>query len=161
VERRRTLEVRIERIGATVVLELHGRLTVEAGPGGLRGLACWIATFCGGFVLVDLGNLLQLDCSGIGQLVELRNEVCRSAGAFAVANVTPREKRLLQHLGLFSVLHVFDSRRDALSWFREAAAQRRVILIHTARAAGGGQVPLGSKWSLNLPMSDSSTGTTG
>lgn len=140
---RRTLDVRAERIGSTVVVDLHGRLTVEASPCRLRGLAGLMAGFCGGLMVVDVSNVRQLDCSGIGQLVRLRNEVCQSGGAFAVVNVEHRQKRLLQAVGLFTVLHVFNRRQDAQSWFRTAAAEHRVILIHTARATGGGHGLLG------------------
>jgi anti-anti-sigma factor len=131
---RRNLEVRTERIESSVVVFLHGRLTVEAGPCCLQGLARWMARIGGRFMVVDLGNVAQLDCSGIGQLVQLRNAVCQSGGAFALVNVECRQKRLMQLVGLFTVLHVFGGLEGALSWFREATAQRHVILIQTARS---------------------------
>jgi len=74
-------------------------------------------------VVLDLGNVGQLDCSGIGQLVQLNNHVCGSGGAFALLNVEPRQKRLLRILGLLTVLRVLDLRQEAITLGRSAAAR--------------------------------------
>jgi hypothetical protein len=75
-------------------------------------------------VVLDLGNVGQLDCAGIGQLVELSNQVCGSGGALTLLNVEHRQKRLLQLLELLAVLGVPDSRQEAITRCRSAAAWR-------------------------------------
>jgi anti-anti-sigma factor len=66
-------------------------------------------------VVLDLANVWQLDCSGIGQLVELRRRVCDSGGVFSMVNVGPRPRRLLALLGLLGVLPVFATPEEAVT----------------------------------------------
>jgi anti-anti-sigma factor len=108
-----------------VVLHLEGRLTLEADTHQLHELVRSIVRFGPCNVVLDLGNVWQLDCSGIGQLVQLRNRVCGSGGVFTLVNVERRQKRLLQILGLLAVLPVFDSRQEAIMGCRSAAAAAR------------------------------------
>lgn len=66
-------------------------------------------------VVLDLGNVWQLDCSGIGQLVELSGQVHDSGGVFSLVKVEPRQKHLLALLGLLRVLPVFASQEEAIT----------------------------------------------
>ncbi|HSD29557.1 MAG TPA: STAS domain-containing protein [Vicinamibacteria bacterium] len=107
----------MERAGPAVVFHLEkGRLVIEEDTGELHDLVHAVALFdpgCG--VIVDLQKLRQLDCSGIGQLVQLRGEVCDSGGVFSLVNVAPRHRRLLDLLGLLRVLPVFASQEEAIT----------------------------------------------
>lgn len=116
------MRVRGERVGSAVVLHLEGRLTLEADTHRLHELVRSIVRFGPCNVVLDLGNVWQLDCSGIGQLVQLRNQVCGSSGVFALVNVERRQKRILQILGLLTVLRVVNSRQEAITGCRSAAA---------------------------------------
>ncbi len=118
------MDLRLERAGPAVVFHLEkGRLVVEEDTGELHDLVRALALFdpgCG--VVLDLRKLGQLDCSGIGQLVQLRGEVCDSGGIFSLVNVAPRHKRLLDLLGLLRVLPVFASQEEAITacWSAQA-----------------------------------------
>jgi anti-anti-sigma factor len=112
------MTVRAERAGSTVVLHLEGpgaRLTVEEDTRELheRVWAITRASPCN--VVLDLGGLRQIDCSGIGQLVQLHERVCETGGLFSLANVERRQKLLLQILGLLRLFPVFDSRDEAIT----------------------------------------------
>jgi anti-anti-sigma factor len=116
------MRVRAERVDSAWVLHLEGRLAVEEDTRQLHELVRSMTHFCPCNVVLDLGNVGQLDCSGIGQLVQLNNQVCGSGGAFALLNVERRQKRLLQLLGLLAVLRVCDRRQEAITGCRSAAA---------------------------------------
>ncbi len=110
-----SLRVRGERVGsATVVLHLEGRLTLEADTLQLHELVRAISQFGPCHVILDFGDVGQLDCSGIGQLVQLRNLVCGADRVFALINVDRRQQRILEILGLLTVLRVAGSREKAI-----------------------------------------------
>jgi stage II sporulation protein AA (anti-sigma F factor antagonist) len=119
-----TMEVRAERAGSAVVVHLEGgRLVVEEDTHRLHELVRTVTSLdhaCS--VVLDLEKVWQLDCSGIGQLVELSGQVCESGGVFSLVNVGPRPKRLLAMLGLLRVLPVFASWEEAVtaSWSAKA-----------------------------------------
>jgi len=114
---RPTMEMRLERTGSTVVVHLEGgRLVVEEDTRELHDLVRAITILdpsCS--VILDLAKVWQLDCSGIGQLVQLGNLVCESGGVFSLVDVGPRQKRLLSVLGLLKVLPVFANRDEAIT----------------------------------------------
>jgi anti-anti-sigma factor len=125
------MEVRAERAGPAVVVRLGGgRLVVEEDTQELHDLVQTVISLDQGCsVVLDLQKVWQLDCSGIGQLVDLGNQVCDGGGVFSLVNVAPRLKRLLALLGLLGVLPVFGSRGEAITacWSAKArgCAQRR------------------------------------
>jgi len=118
------MEVRAERAGPAVVVHLEGgRLVVEEDTQELRDLVQAVTLVDEGCsVVLDLEKVWQLDCSGIGQLVELGNQVRELGGVFSLVNVGPRPRHLLALLGLLKVLPVFASREEAItaSWSARA-----------------------------------------
>lgn len=109
------MRVRAEREGAVVVLHLEGRLTIEEDghllPERVRSMTDGEPRD----VVLDFGRVRQLDCSGIGQLVELYHQVRDAGGLFSLVNVEHRQKRLLAMLGLLRVFPVFATREEALT----------------------------------------------
>jgi anti-anti-sigma factor len=116
------MRVRAERVDSAWVLHLEGRLTVEEDTRQLHELVGSMTRFDPCNVVLDFGNVGQLDCSGIGQLVQLDNQVRGSGGALTLLNVENRQKRLLQLLGLLTVFRVCDRRQEAITGCRNAAA---------------------------------------
>jgi len=117
------LHVRVRRSGSIVVLDLKGRLTVEGEIERLSRVTQWLPRLGGTLLMLDLKDVQHLDCSGIGQLVELRNNIHILGGIVVLVNVHGRQRRLLQLVQLLPVLPVFGSRQEALSWFQETTAQ--------------------------------------
>jgi anti-anti-sigma factor len=121
------MQVRVEHLGPAVVLDLDGRLTIDEDTRGLHELVRSTARTGSGDIVLDLGGVLQLDCAGIGQLLEVRDELRAWGGSLALVNVAPRDRRLLQLFGLGSVLRVFENRAAmlaaAMGW-RAPAADR-------------------------------------
>ena len=118
------MDLRLERAGPAAVFHVEkGRLVIDEDTGELHDLVHAVALFDpGGGVVLDLKKLGQLDCSGIGQLVQLMEEVCDSGGILSLVNVAPRHKRLLDLLGLLRVLPVFASQEEAITacWSAQA-----------------------------------------
>lgn len=119
------LDVRAEKVDSAIVVDLEGRLTVEADTHRLDDLVRSATGLDVRHVVLDLGHVGQLDCSGIGRLVQLRNQVCARGSTFTLVNVERRQRKLLELAGLLAVFTVFDSRQEALTWCRNSAAAAR------------------------------------
>jgi len=128
------MDLRLERAGPAVVFHVErGRLVVDEDTAELHDLVQAVTVFDPGCSLViDLAKLNQLDCSGIGQLMQIRQRICDLGGIFGLLNVSPWHKRLLGILGLLRVLPVFASLDQAVTacWSlqarRDIERQRRV-----------------------------------
>ncbi len=117
------MQVTTGRFGLTVVLHLDGRLTAEADTRVLDDLLQSFAALGPCQVVLDLDNVPQLDCSGIGRLVHLRNRICEAGGAFGLINVHPRLGSLLRMAGLLEAIPMFDDRSEARTWRRRTAGR--------------------------------------
>jgi anti-anti-sigma factor len=121
------MDLRLERAGPAVVFHVEkGRLVIDEDTGELHDLVRALTIFdpgCG--VVLDLAKLHDLDCSGIGQLMQMRRQICDLGGVFTLASVAPQHRRLLEVLHLLPVLPVFASPEEA------------VTACWSARARGG------------------------
>jgi anti-anti-sigma factor len=122
------MDLKLERAGPAVVFHVDkGRLVVDEDTAELHDLVQAVTVFDPGCSLViDLARLNQLDCSGIGQLVQIRSRICDLGGLFGLLNVSPRHKRLLGILGLLRVLPVFASMDEAVTACWSLQARRDV-----------------------------------
>ena len=110
------MEIRAERQGSAVVLNLDGPLTAEADTYRLRELVASLARLDSSRLVLDLSNVEQIDSFGVGQLVALYNEIRPRGVALTLVNVDCRQKRLLEVAGLGRVFPVFGTRQEALTY---------------------------------------------
>jgi anti-anti-sigma factor len=114
-----------ERQGAAVVLDLQGPLTAEVDTVRLHELAGSLVEPGASALVLDLGHVPNLDSYGVGQLVSLYNEVTPLGVTLTLVNVERHQKRLLELSGLLAVLHVVDSRQEALTFGGNVPALRQ------------------------------------
>jgi anti-anti-sigma factor len=107
--------------GPAVFFRLAGSLTVTANINGLRAAIGAVSDQAVRGVFLDLGRITRLDCSGIGELLQLRSLVVTSGRSFGLVNVGGRERRLLELARLAAVLGIHDSPADALRSIAAAA----------------------------------------
>ena len=107
-QERLTPRINLRQWDATVVLEVFGRLTVEAR---IQSMVDLTELMTGGgrcLLVLDLRGVSQMDCTGIGQLVKLFVKVRRLGGRFALLNVQRRQRRLLHTSGLLALFPAFE-----------------------------------------------------
>ena len=121
------MTVQAERAGSVVVFDLEGSLTIEADMRRLDELVWSMTRFVPRHVILDLGKVQRLDCSGIGALVALHNRVRRSGGVLTLVRVNDRQRRLLQMVGLLTVFRICDSPQEALGTSRTAVARPSLV----------------------------------
>lgn len=117
------MKVRTERVGSTFLLDLEGRLTAGADTHQLNEAIREIPLRDVGRVVFDFAKVEQLDCSGIGQLVQTCDPVRAAGRTLILINVERRVKRLLQMAGLLAVFEVLDSRQKAMPGCESEALQ--------------------------------------
>lgn len=102
-----------ERVGSAVILHLDGRLTVESGDGWMQA-TCDAGTRAGvRHVLLQMKRVRQLDCTGIGQLLRLREQYHQAHRTCALVAVDACQRRLLELAGLHRVFRMFDDCDEA------------------------------------------------
>jgi stage II sporulation protein AA (anti-sigma F factor antagonist) len=107
------MELRTERVESAVILHLDGRLTVETGAGWLRDAGRAVRGHGVRHVLIDMGKVSQIDCSGIGQLLQFRQQAHEARRTLALVDVGRRPKRVLEMSGLLHVFRVFGGCEEA------------------------------------------------
>ena len=120
------MDIRGERQGSAVVLNLDGALTAEVDTVRLHELAGSLVRPGASSLVLDLGHVQDLDSYGVGQLVSLYNEVTPLGISLTLVHVERHQRRLLELSGLLSVLHVVDDRQAAL----EGAGNVPATLTH-------------------------------
>ena len=109
------MDIRGERQGSAVVLNLDGSLTAETDTVRLHQLAGSLVGPGASSLVLDLGHVQNLDSYGVGQLVSIYNEVAPLGVTLTLVNVERHQKRLLELSGLLSVLHVVDGGQEAMA----------------------------------------------
>ncbi len=122
------MKVRAERAGPTVIVHLDGgRLVVEEDMQELHDLVRTVTCLDDGCsVVLDLGKVWQLDCAGIGQLVELGARSASWAASSRWSTWDPGRSVSWVMLGLLRVLPVFASREEAITACWSAKARSGV-----------------------------------
>jgi hypothetical protein len=59
-------------------------------------------------MVLNLEHVSRLDCTGIGELVALHCAVQEMGGVLSLVNVQPRQKKMLEVVGLLRALNVHD-----------------------------------------------------
>ncbi len=101
------LQIKLRECEETVVLEVVGRLIIEAPAPPLVDLAGLMPDRGRRLLVLDLRGVSQMDCSGIGQLVNLFVKVRRLGGHVALVNIQRRQRRLLDMSGLLGLFTAF------------------------------------------------------
>ncbi len=66
-------------------------------------------------VVVDFAEVTFIDSTGLGVLVKSHRKAESLSSRFAVAHPTPQTRKLIRVLGLDQLLHVYDTRDEALA----------------------------------------------
>jgi anti-anti-sigma factor len=127
------MKVRVQKSGTVVVLDLEGRITIDENTDQLHEVVEEI-TSCGPQnVVLNLEKVGRLDCSGIGQLVELRKRVCDSGSMFTMVNIGPRQRKMLKLVGLLSVFEVPVQREEMVARHDSTLRGLRLAVAGTVR----------------------------
>jgi len=126
------MRIRVQRQGKTVVLDFHGGFTVGVDTAPLHEIVGLVTRLRMGNLVLNLENVSRLDCSGVGQLVEIYCEVQKNGVNLALAGMDPRQKHILEIMQLLPILNVCDTLAGAI---RSCERLPRRVPVHRAPVA--------------------------
>jgi len=107
-------------IGAVTVLELKGTLAWD-GALRLKDKVNSLVFQGRTQIVLNLGDVSQIDSTGLGEIVASLTTVSRAGGNIKLTNVAKRNQDLLSITRLATVFETFDSEGEAVRSFGAAA----------------------------------------
>jgi anti-sigma B factor antagonist len=105
------------QVGQVIVLDVSGRITLGEGNVMLREIVSDLAEKGNNSILLNLGEVVYVDSSGIGELVKAHVTIRNKGGVLKLANLNKRVHDLLQMTRLSSVFDIEKDEASALKSF--------------------------------------------
>jgi anti-sigma B factor antagonist len=112
----------IRHTGNVSIVDLSGQLTSFAS-GVLRQTIGDLMTQGNKQIVLNVGNLLYLDSSGVGALVNCYMSVIKQGGEMKVVGLTPKVEEVLKITQLYRIFQEFQNEEEALQSFPVAKKQ--------------------------------------
>lgn len=110
----------IRRTGEVSIVDLSGQLTSFAS-GVLRQTVGDLITQGNKQIVLNVGNLIYLDSSGVGALVNCYMSVIKQGGEMKVVGLTPKVEEVLKITQLYRIFQEFHDEEEALQSFPKLA----------------------------------------
>ena len=107
------------QVGHVIVLDISGRITLGEGNVMLREIVSDLAEKGNNSILFNLGEVVYVDSSGVGELVKAHATIRNKGGTLKLTNLNKRVHDLLQMTRLSSV---FDIEKDEVSALKSFGA---------------------------------------
>jgi len=108
------------QVGSVIVLDVSGRITLGEGNVMLREIVRDLAAQGNSDIVLNLGEVVYIDSSGIGELVKAHTTIRNKGGRLKLANLNKRVHDLLEMTRLASV---FDIETDEASALKSLGGQ--------------------------------------
>jgi len=108
----------IRHSGEVSIVELTGQLTSFAS-GALRNTISDLMKQGRKKIVLNVGGLLYLDSSGVGELVNCYMSAIKQGGEMKVVGLTPKVEEILKITQLYRVFQEFQDEEAALNSFPE------------------------------------------
>lgn len=102
------------------ILELDGKLTIGDGDVALREAMQSVLSEGARKVLVNLGNVRDMDSSGLGELVRTRTSAEAAEAVIKLVHVEDKVEQILSMTRLIGLFETFEDEIDAVASFRKA-----------------------------------------
>ncbi|HEX3354243.1 MAG: STAS domain-containing protein [Terriglobales bacterium] len=107
------------QVGSVVIIDVSGRITLGEGNVMLREIVRDLAAKGTDKIVLNLGEVLYVDSSGVGELVKAHATIRNKGGVLKLTNLNKRVHELLQMTRLSSV---FDIEKDEASALKSLGA---------------------------------------
>ena len=105
------------QVDGVAVVDMSGRITLGEGSVVLRDTIRDLIGKGQKKILLNLGDVTYIDCSGIGELVSAFTAVRREGGELKLLNLTKKVHDLLQITKLYTVFDIKDDEAAAIKAF--------------------------------------------
>ena len=113
------MDINKRHIDDITILDLQGKLTIDAGAEVLRDTVTSIIFQGDRKIVLNLAGVPYMDSGGLGELVRCSLIVKREKGAIKLVNLTSRITDLLTITKLLTIFDTFASESAALDSFRD------------------------------------------
>ena len=113
-----SMSLKTRVIDSVTILDLSGRIVLGEGSVQLRDSIKELISKGQKDILLNLGDVIYLDSSGLGELVSAYTTVKNAGGELKLPNLTKKVHDLLQITKLYTVFDVKDNETAAISAFQ-------------------------------------------
>ncbi len=111
------------QVGRVTILDVSGRITLGEGNVMLREIVNDLAEKGNNRIILNLGEVVYVDSSGVGELVKAHTTIRNKGGVLKLANLNQRVHDLLQMTRLSSVFDIEKDEASALKSFGAGASE--------------------------------------
>ena len=115
------MQTSTRQIDDITVLDISGRITLGEGNGMLRELVRDLADKGSKRIVLNLGDVIYIDSSGVGELVKTHIMIRNKGGELKLANLNQRVNDLFEMTRLSTVLDIQKDEASALKSFSSQA----------------------------------------
>ena len=112
------LKTNTRQVDGVNIVDCSGRITLGEGSIVLRDIVKDLLGKGQKKILLNLGDVVYIDSSGIGELVSAYTTVKNQGGELKLLNLTKKVHDLLQITKLYTVFDVKDDEANAVKAFR-------------------------------------------
>jgi anti-sigma B factor antagonist len=113
------MEISERKVGAVVVLDLKGKITLGTGSDELREKIESLIQQGAMKILLNMAEVPYVDSSGVQEIVRSYATVLRKDGSLKLLNLSERMHELLKIMRLSTVLEIFIDEAAALASFEQ------------------------------------------
>ena len=113
----------MRQVGQVVILDVSGRITLGEGNVMLREIVGDLAAKGKTNIVLNLGEVVYVDSSGVGELVKAHTTIRTKGGVLKLTNLNQRVHDLLQMTRLSSVFDIEKDEARALKSFGAKASE--------------------------------------
>ncbi len=111
------MEIKENRSGDVVVVEVFGRLSIGEGDSAIRDRLAMLLMAGEKKILVGMSGVTALDSSGIGELVAARQAAVENDAQIKLAQLSPKVGQVLKVTQLIGVFEIYDTLDEGLASF--------------------------------------------
>lgn len=111
------IKIEVREVNNVSVMDIAGRITLGQGTSALRDGVRELLIKGKKKILLNLGEVGHVDCSGISELVSGFTTVTNSDGKLKLLNLNKRVKDLLQITKFYTMFETFEDEEVAIQSF--------------------------------------------
>ncbi|MEP6946736.1 MAG: STAS domain-containing protein [Acidobacteriota bacterium] len=118
------LEISERQVENVTILDMKGSVSIGENCELFRLTIRWKVRENKKNLLLNMANVRYIDSSGLGEIVSAFMALNREGGSLKMSNLNSRVLDLISITKLLTVFDSFETERDAVASFREAAVAR-------------------------------------
>jgi anti-sigma B factor antagonist len=112
-----SVKLSTRQVSDIVVMDVSGRITLGESSTAMRDAIRALTEQGNKKVLLNLGGLIQIDSSGLGELVSGYTTMVHLGGALKLLGLTKQVKQVMQITKIYNLFEVYEDEAEAVRSF--------------------------------------------